>query len=121
MARTASASASDIGSTTTGGFATGPSAAPAAGHHPPLGTAAVSFNCDDRVEEVDDRADVVRDDGDDLTEHGPLRPVREGHDAVVVVDPLDLQLGIARDRPVPGEPRRPVLRQRLRSGVEDDP
>src|SRR5436190_8078182 len=96
------------------------SAAPPAGVDPPLLRRAIAGDGAHRVDQVDDWTDMVRDDGDDLAERRPASARRHGDDAVVVVDPLDHEVGIAEDRAVALAPRRAVLRERLGPGVDDE-
>src|SRR6185436_9085179 len=101
MAITAGASSTVIGSTTIGSAGAarsgGSSAAPAAGVDRPLGGRTVRGHRHDSIDEVDHRADVVRDHSHDGAELRPGGTVRDRDDAVVVVDPLDDEVRVSRD------------------------
>src|SRR3954470_6350108 len=113
MSRTAGPSASVIGSMTMTSELGARSTTPAPGIDGPVGRAAVAIDRHDRVNEVDHRADVVRNDRDDIAEARPIPPGGRRDDAVVIVHALDDEIRIADDRAMAREPLRPILREDL--------
>ena len=71
---------------------------------------------DERVEQIDDRTDVIRDDRHDVADRRRRRPLRDRDHAVVVATATgSMACGYAGRRPKPSRYGRPVLRQGLRT------